>query len=180
MKVTQGHSIFSLHELQKGCGSRLGHTPWSQGYIIGTQWKICMGQKKSGSPQVSFFLLRQALLVYRLPPLDYTEYPAIPSASQHAWLYPAGPWDQHGSLCLFPIKMSPILKLLYVDWVKWLEEPSISYIFDKSKSWVCWPKDIGPLACPTWESPPNFPFSGYDFGLRNLLILANSQVITVI
>lgn len=79
------------------------------------------------------------------------------STHQHAWPYHAVPKRWNGSLCLLPTKMSLHFEAAICglgEMPEYTSEPSIFHTFDTSKSWVCWPLDIGSLTCPTWESPP--------------------------
>lgn len=163
--TNEGHSIFSLHKLQKGGDSRFPHAMEPRLCCRCSVHNLYGVVEVRGQPHVSFFIFFSfwdRLCWSTDYPLGYTECPAIPRLGLQAHTSMPGLImqflrDGTGPCVCFSLRCLPISKLLFVDWVKWPEdtsEPSIFHTFDTSKSWVCWPLDIGSLTCPTWESPP--------------------------
>lgn len=134
-----------------------------------------MGQK-SGSPHVSFFLLRQALLVYRLPlrlhwvPSDPQHIPACLALS--CWTY-----EIHMGPCVsFPLRCHPSLSCYMWTGLNGLRSPAFPIYLTSQRAGCAGSKTLVLWLALHGNHLQNFPFSGYEFGLKKLLILVNSQV----
>lgn len=126
--TNEGHSIFSLHKLQKGGDSRFPHAMEPRLCCRCSVHNLYGVVEVRGQPHVSFFIFFSfwdRLCWSTDYPLGYTECPAIPRLGLQAHTSMPGLImqflrDGTGPCVYFPLRCLSISKLLFVDWVKCL------------------------------------------------------------